>query len=379
MSHIIIAGDFAPQCRVLKYIEEEDYSYIFSDIKHVLEAADFSVVNLEAPIVLGEKTPIIKNGPNLYAPPKTLDALSYVGFNCVTLANNHFLDQGTGGVLDTLNTCLEKKIDYVGAGLNIFEASKTLFKVIDGDVYAFINCCEHEYSIATEKTPGCNPINPIQQFYAINEAKKTAKYVMVIVHGGIEHCDLPTLRMVEWYHFFIDAGADVVINHHQHCFSGYESYHGKLIFYGLGNFCFDRLNCQNEKWNTGYMVSLTFNNEDISFQLIPYFQCGDYPTVELKELDDFSDNIKKLNSVIADKTALSNALCEYMKKNDMGYDMLFLPYNNRYLKALYRRKLLPNFFTKYKLSRICDLLLCESHNERFKCYILDLYGKVFKK
>lgn len=70
MSHIIIAGDFAPQCRVLKYIEEEDYSYIFSDIKHVLEAADFSVVNLEAPIVLGEKTPIIKMVQTFMLPQK---------------------------------------------------------------------------------------------------------------------------------------------------------------------------------------------------------------------------------------------------------------------------------------------------------------------
>ena len=377
MSSVIIAGDLAPQHRVLKYIEEENYSYIFDGIKHIVEAADYSIVNLEAPIIVDEKTPIIKNGPNLYAPKKTIDALSYAGFKCVSLANNHFLDQGNNGVINTLNACLEKKIDYLGAGNNLLEASKTLFKTIDGDIYAFINCCEHEYSIATEESPGCNPINPIQQFYAITEAKKIARYVIVIVHGGFEYCQLPTLRMVEWYRFFIDVGADVVVNHHQHCFSGYESYNGKLIFYGLGNFCFDRINNQNELWTTGYMVKLFFKDTDISFQLIPYLQCGNKPNVELMESDYLSSKINSINHIIADKKLLSDTLDKYMKMNDMGYDMLFMPYNNRYLKALYRQKLLPNFFSNYKLSRIRDLLLCESHNERFKHYILDLYNKKF--
>lgn len=43
--------------------------------------------------------------------------------------------------------------------------------------------------------------------------------------------------MQEIYRFFVDIGADAVINHHQHCYSGYEVYKEKPIFYGLGNFC----------------------------------------------------------------------------------------------------------------------------------------------
>lgn len=52
------------------------------------------------------------------------------------------------------------------------------------------------------------------------------------MHGGHEHYQLPSLRMQETYRFFIDAGADVVVNHHQHCFSGYEIYNNKYIFMG---------------------------------------------------------------------------------------------------------------------------------------------------
>lgn len=49
-----------------------------------------------------------------------------------------------------------------------------------------------------------------------------------------------------------------MVNHHQHCFSGYEIYNNKYIFYGLGNFCFDNPVKRNSIWNEGYMLSLNF-------------------------------------------------------------------------------------------------------------------------
>ena len=51
----------------------------------------------------------------------------------------------------------------------------------------------------------------------VEEAKKKADFVLVIVHGGSEHFQLPTPRMQATYRFFVDAGADAVVNHHQHC------------------------------------------------------------------------------------------------------------------------------------------------------------------
>lgn len=94
-----------------------------------------------------------------------------------------------------------------------------------------------------------------------------------LYHGGKEHYQLPTPRMQKDYRFFVDAGADVVINHHQHCYSGYEQYNDKYIFYGLGNFCFEST-LRNSIWNEGYMLKLKFE-DIISFELIPYVQCDD--------------------------------------------------------------------------------------------------------
>lgn len=131
MAKIIIAGDFCPKERVQEHIEAQNFENIFGDVKKYTSKADYSIVNLEAPIVNGTAYPISKCGPSLKAIPATADAILYAGFNLVTLANNHFNDYGDSGVFDTINACKEAEIDTVG-GVNIAEASKTLYKVLKG-------------------------------------------------------------------------------------------------------------------------------------------------------------------------------------------------------------------------------------------------------
>ena len=236
---IIIAGDLCPKGRIAQLFEEKKYAEVFQGVKPVIELTSYAIVNLEAPIVEGKGSPIAKSGPNLKCTAKVIDAILYAGFKGVTLANNHFYDYGEEGALTTMQKLSENKIDYVGAGKDIEDAATTLYVIVGTKKVAIINCCEHEYSIATREHAGSNPLNPVALFYAIKEAKGNSDFVLVIVHGGIEHYQLPTPRMKEQYRFTIDCGADAVVNHHQHCYSGYEVYKGHPIFYGLGNFCFD--------------------------------------------------------------------------------------------------------------------------------------------
>lgn len=203
---------------------------------------------------------ITKKGPNLSCNEDSFKALKWLGINGVTLANNHFYDYGESGVSQTLDICEKYVVDHVGGGRNLVEASAVLYKEIGGEKLAIVNCCEHEFSIASDKKGGANPIDVVNQYRAIQEARNNADFVVVIVHGGYEHYQLPSCRMVELYRFFVDAGASAVVNHHQHCFSSYEWYNGCPIYYGLGNFCFDISPVRTaEKWNYGYMVMLDLN------------------------------------------------------------------------------------------------------------------------
>lgn len=360
---VLIAGDFCPQCRVSELIEKTCFSKVLGVVKNITKQMDYSIVNLECPVCYGGEHPIEKNGENLRCGEEGVAALKWAGFDAVTLANNHFFDFGTRGVEQTISTCNRNGIDVVGGGMNLCEASRVLFKTIKKQTLAIINCCEHEFSIATDDGGGSNPLNPIQQFYAIKDARDKADYVLVIVHGGNEYYQLPSPRMQEVYRFFIDTGADAVINHHQHCFSGYEIYKGKPIVYGVGNFCFDNPRIPDKSWSEGYLVILNLGI-DVSMNLIPYSQCDIEPSVRLLEAEEvshFNEEINHLNSIIADSNLLSASYKEFLHHNESLMRIILSPYENRIIRKLCRKHIIPAFLSHKKKLELKSYLQCESH------------------
>jgi len=365
MIKIIIAGDYCPRYRVEKLIENKKYNDIFENIAPIVKSADYTVVNFECLIVADNNTArIFKIGPHLRCSENAIEAIKNVGFNLATLANNHIYDYGSKGVIETLLTCKKYEIDTVGAGKNLIEAQQIFYKPIKDKKIAFLNFCENEFSIASPNTAGASPLNIVANYYQIQEAKQNADYVIVIIHGGNEHYQLPSPRMKETYRFFADAGANAIINHHQHCYSGYEVYKETPIFYGLGNFCFDNEKHRNNSWNEGYMVQLVFNNNDIKFDLIPYTQCNDKPNIEIVENKTFfHSEITRLNQIISDDEALMENFSNFVHARKKVMLSYFEPYNNRYLRGLQRRRLIPSFFSKKKKNLMLNLVRCEAHRD----------------
>lgn len=362
---VLITGDFAPRARLAKQIEGKQFSEVFPEgIRDIIKSSDFSFVNFESPIVEETYKPIQKCGPNLSCTCEAAEAVKYAGFTGVTMANNHILDFGKEGLRKSVECCKAQGLDVVGVGDNLSEAESVLYIEKDGEILAVINCCEHEFSIATETEAGANPLNPVRQFYSIQEARKKANFVLVIVHGGHEYYQFPSLRMQDTYRFFVDAGADAVINHHQHCYSGYEIYNSKPIFYGLGNFCFDIEPMKdNTIWNFGYMVELILT-ETINFKLYPYNQYGKKATVELVDILSFERKLLGLNSVISNSASLKKENEEYYKKNVEYEEFMLEPYTGRIMTKLFDIGLLPSLLKDRKKTFILNHVLCESHRDK---------------
>lgn len=366
---VLIAGDFCQKHRIDDIFKASKYEDLFKDIKPIINQTDYKIVNFEFPIVADTMSakPIKKCGPNLMGSIEAVEAVKCAGFDCCTLANNHILDQGEECCANTQSELQKAGIDTVGAGRNIKEAEGILYKKIQGETLAVINCCEHEFSIASEKSAGANPLNPIRQYYKIKEARNHADYVLIIVHGGHEHFNLPSPRMQETYRFFIEAGADAVVNHHQHCFSGYEEYEGKPIFYGLGNFLFDNPSKRYNAWNYGYMVEIDFSKTRIAYKLHPYTQCNDNPCVtslnQEKELE-FSNTIEKINNIIADKIELNKQIEQYHSKSRLAELATLEPYSGSVLFYLFIKGFLPRIINKKKAITILNHLECESHRDK---------------
>ena len=344
---ILIAGDFCPRDRVVRSIEEGRPIFSESFLQWI-NKVDYAIINFECAVADASMKPIPKCGPHLRCSRKAMAVLKDAGFHCVTLANNHFRDFGCEGVDCTLETLKNTGLDYLGGGRNIIEANTTLFKRINGKSIAFINVSENEVS------------------RRIKDARKSADFVILIVHGGHEHFQYPSPRMKKLYRFFVEMGADSVINHHQHCFSGCEVYQGKPIFYGLGNLCFDHPKKRNDIWNEGYMAVLCITESGVQYETAPYIQCNENPIVEMmndKEKDLFQHRFMSLCETIADDGLLEKEFKVFFANVSQSVITPFTPYFCEYTRAAVGRHYLPYLIPKNKMANMLNYVLCESHRD----------------
>jgi hypothetical protein len=365
MVKILITGDLCPINRVAELVQANDLNSVYNDFLPVLLENDFNITNLECPLYDGNSR-INKSGPSLKVDQDFSKLLKFGNFHLATLANNHIMDSGVDGLNSTIRACKKENISTVGVGENLKDARKPLIKEIKGFKIAILNFAENEFSTTHGNEPGANPINVIINFYDIQSARNEADYVFVIVHGGHEYYNLPSPRMQETYRFFVDAGADAVIGHHTHCYSGYEIYKEKPIFYSIGNFIFDWPGKRNSIWNEGYAVQFILKDNKIDFNIIPFSQCNEKAGVLLlndMEKNDFNLKLKNLNKIINNSIQLLESFNKYARTNKNEYNTMIQPYSNRYLTALFYRGYIPSIISKKKRRLFLNFIRCEAHRD----------------
>ena len=354
---------------------------ILGEVFDVFVSSEMNIVNLEAPITTNN-TKIIKTGPHLKHSPAILDFLKNSNINVVTLANNHILDFGEDGLNHTFQYLNTNYICKVGAAENIVSAGKPLKKSIGDSTIAIINICENEWSVASANKAGTNPLDVIENVKQIKEAKKYVDFVLVIIHGGHENYNLPSPRMVKQYRYFAENGADMIIGHHSHCFSGYEIYNNVPIFYSLGNFLF-ALKSKYSSWYTGLILQLSFKKEvGLSWRLIPVQQSQidfklSIPTDE--SADKILKEVENLSEIIKNESLLINSWKNFLLERENSYLANFSFINSIPLKTIRlifnRMGISKRINSKRYLSYLLNMLRCEAHNdisqETIKRYLRD--------
>jgi poly-gamma-glutamate synthesis protein (capsule biosynthesis protein) len=224
-----------------------DFVYPFARVKHIFDAADYTVANLESS--LGDVGQPAAKRYTFQSPPEAAQSLALAGVDLVSLANNHALDYGPEALLQGIDLLGAAGVATVGGGANDAAAHAPHVADIGGLRVGFLGYVhvpieavtnfDTETWTATADAPGLAWADPTRVAADVAALQSEVDLVVVILHSGYEYIEEPSEPQAAAARAAVDAGADLVVGHHAHILQGIHSYHDGVIAYGLGNFVFN--------------------------------------------------------------------------------------------------------------------------------------------
>jgi poly-gamma-glutamate synthesis protein (capsule biosynthesis protein) len=229
-----------------------DPSYVWGDALEELTHTrpDARIVNLETSITRSEDFAL--KGINYRLSPENAGCLTALAPDCCALANNHVLDWGHAGLLDTLATLDRLHIKTAGAGYNAGQASMPACIDIAGKgrlvLYSFASVTSGTPRswAATHGSAGVNLLTDLSEGTAAHIADQIAQQrqpcdiIVISIHWGPNWgYDVPDEQR-RFAHALIDrADVSIVHGHSSHHAKAMEVYRNRLILYGCGDFLND--------------------------------------------------------------------------------------------------------------------------------------------
>jgi len=236
---LVATGDIMLGRTVEERMAQYGSLYPFQAVYRLLRSADIAVGNLETPFTVRGK-PADKRFL-FRAHPEHITALSTVGFDVLSLANNHILDFPPDSLDDTLTALEEVGISTVGAGRGEAAARRPAVLEVKGIKVAFLAFAAPRWRNSPE-VPTATDVawaepEPVRR--AVAQAREEADLVIVLLHMGTEYEAQANQQQRAVAHAAVETGAALVIGHHPHVLQDVEVYQGVPIVYSLGNFVFD--------------------------------------------------------------------------------------------------------------------------------------------
>ncbi len=254
-----VAGDVIPHEPVRAAAKaagdgEPGWAALFADVLDVFEGADFGFVNLETPVA-----PEHSKGtkPFLFDAPVDLpEALKASGIKIVSFANNHVMDQGWAGFVESREHLKEIGLLFAGTSDNTATAWQPVITEANGIKVGWLGMTRwlngnrnpdkddqphvnfFPYPGEANGAPGADEATVLA---AVKAARAQCDLLVISVHWGIEYATAPRPEDVDIAHKMLDAGATVIVGAHPHVLQPIETYKTQdgrdtVIFYSLGNF-----------------------------------------------------------------------------------------------------------------------------------------------
>ena len=318
---LVMVGDALIHSNIYLDAKKSDGTYDFKPMleltKPITSKYDLAYYNQET--ILGGTSLGISSYPRFNSPTEVGDAFLDSGFNLVSLANNHTMDKGEQGVINSLNYWNEKK-DVVHAGqyssfddrdsVNVYEKN--------GIKYAFFSYTT--WTNGLETPAGKEYLNNVysndKAQNDISKVRDSVDVVIVAMHWGNEYSLGVSDKQIEIANYLSSLGVDIIIGSHPHVVEPVEFIGKTLVIYSLGNFISDQEGIERL---TGLMMSVdikksvdsgitTISLDNLKADLVyTYSKYGRgfkiYPYSELNNviLPDYREYYEKYKGVVMSK------------------------------------------------------------------------------
>ena len=262
---MVSVGDIMYHSTQIKQTNAHPSGYDFHDsmalTKPYFEAADITIGNYES---TSTDTQEYRGYPTFNTPVESIDAIADAGFDILSTINNHTLDSGKQGLIDTYNSILDRNMIPLGTktspdieslkviekkGIKLgFLAYTYGYNGLDG----YLSEEEHQYMVS-----------PMDEERMEKEIKSSVEagndLTVVMVHWGEEYHSKPSASQREFAQKMVDWGADIILGSHPHVVQEHEMIGDAYVIYSMGNYISDQRLESLDDINTerGLMIEFT--------------------------------------------------------------------------------------------------------------------------
>ncbi len=238
-SKLFVAGDALLHGAVYTDAKKADGTFDFASMVETLRPItnnhDLNYYNQET--ILGGTQLGLSTYPRFNSPQEFGDTMIDLGFNLVSLANNHTMDRNEEGVLASLAYWKDKPVLTAGSYSSFEERNSVKIKEMNGITFGFLSYTygTNGLLVPSGKEYLCNVYTEEMISQDVQRVREQVDVLLVAMHWGVEYTHEPTKEQRHYAQLLADLGVDVIIGAHPHVVQPIEMIDDTIVFYSLGN------------------------------------------------------------------------------------------------------------------------------------------------
>jgi poly-gamma-glutamate capsule biosynthesis protein CapA/YwtB (metallophosphatase superfamily) len=262
---LFFAGDIMLSRNVdAKMVAASDFNLPFENLTSEISKNDIAFANLESPFN-NSGSHFVDGSLTFNADPAAVSGLKFAGFDVLSTANNHTLDQGANGLDLTYNLLKQNGIEPIGTTKACHSGVILTRNNINFGYLAYSYTALNDGGKST--SPDVCDANDLKQLKTdVTNIRPKVDVLVVSMHAGIEYTRTPNNLQMDFAKAAADAGADFVVGAHPHWIQKPIENIGKgkrttWVFYSLGNFVFDQMWSQDTR--EGMTIEITYSGKQL--------------------------------------------------------------------------------------------------------------------